>query len=177
MKKIIDYLKLAVLIFGVLIGVQIPGFVSQYGQNLDARVAESSQGLSQFQDDADQYFNGSLEQLLKHYARNQDPVIVAGGKSIKTLVARNQMLTQAQSNFHQSRYSPYLQVFVSPISEIRQDVWNHYEYKVILNAEAISIGAIFGLMVLALSELVLFILSLLLKSLLGKPYKANRKMR
>lgn len=177
MKKIIDYLKLAILILGVLIGVQIPGFVSQYGQNLDARVAESSQGLSQFQQDADQYFNGNIDQLLKHYARNQDPVIVSGGQSIKALVARNQMLTQAQSDFHQSLYSPYLQVFISPISEIRQDVWNHYEYKVILNAEAISIGAIFGLMVLALSEFVLFILLSLLKSLFGQPNKINRRMR
>lgn len=174
MKKIMDYLKLAVLIFGVLIGVQIPGFVSQYGQNLDARVAESSKGLSQFQQDADQYFNGNLQQLLEHYDRNQDPVIVAGGQSIKALVLRNQMLTQAQSNFHQSLYSPYLQVFVSPIAEIRQDVWNHYEYKVILNAEAISIGVIFGLMVLALSELALFILFLLLKTLFGKPNKIFR---
>lgn len=174
MKKIMDYLKLAVLIFGVLIGVQIPGFVSQYGQNLDARVAESSKGLSQFKDDADQFFNGNIDQLLKHYARNQDPVIVAGGQSIKALVLRNQMLTQAQSDFHQSLYSPYLQVFVNPIAEIRQDVWNHYEYKVILNVEAISIGVIFGLMVLSLSELALFILFSLLKTLFGKPNKVFR---
>lgn len=172
MKKIMDYLKLAVLILGVLMGVQIPGFVSQYGQNLDARVAESLEGLSQFQQDADQFFNGNIDQLLKHYARNQDPVIVAGGKSIKALVLRNQTLTQAQSDFHQSLYSPYLQVFVSPITEIRQDVWNHYEYKVILNSEAIGIGIGFGLLVLAVFEFVFFFLGLMFQ----RRFRWHRKM-
>lgn len=177
MQKIIDYLKLAILIFGVLIGVQIPGFVSQYGQNLDARVAESSQGLAQFQQDADQYFHGSFDQLLKHYARNQDPVIVAGGQSIQALVARNHLLTTAKADFHQSLYSPYWQVFIHPIAEIRDEVWQHYQYKVILNTEAISIGVIFGLVVLAVSELVLFMLFSLLKSLFGQPHKVTRRGR
>lgn len=155
--KLGDYLKLSILLIGLLIGVQVPGFVAQYGHNLDARVAESSRNVAQFQDDADQYFHGDLDKLIAHYAQKNDPVMVSGGQSIEALVTRNQQLVNAQQSFHQTFYSPYVHVLISPIDEIRAQVWANYDYQVVLNVSAIVVGLCCGLLLLALLEFTLFV--------------------
>ena len=49
MRKILDYLRLLLFTGGVLIGVQVPGFIDQYGKSLEAHLLESSQSLKEFQ--------------------------------------------------------------------------------------------------------------------------------
>ena len=63
MTKILDYLKIAAVLVGVLVGVQFPAFIDQYGKNLDSRLSESSNSIAEFQDDADKYFDGDLKKL------------------------------------------------------------------------------------------------------------------
>ncbi|NOU49718.1 DUF2937 family protein [Pseudoalteromonas sp. JBTF-M23] len=153
MAKIFDYLKLTVFVCALLIGVQVPGFVEQYKQNLNARVSESSQSLSAFQNDADKYFAGDINKLIKHYQTNKDPIILSGGDNINKLVTRNQQLINAQAAFNQSILSPYIHVFINPITEIRADVWHNYSYVVVLNEAAIVAGVVCGIVLLALFEL------------------------
>lgn len=165
MNKILDYLKLAVLILGLLIGVQIPGFVDQYGKNLDARVSESSHSIAEFKKDADKYFDGDIQQLLTHYQSKTDPVIISGGESIGALVSRNEYLLKAQKEFSQSFSSAYIHVFASPVTVVRDDVWSHYTYVVVLNRDAIFISIIVGIIFLSLFELTIYLLILLGRSL------------
>ena len=160
MNKIFDYLKLAVFVVGILVGVQVPGFVDQYGKNLEARVIESEMSISGFQDDADKYFAGDITQLIQHYSKKVDPVIVAGGENIEVLVLRNQALKKAQEVFNQSMYSAYIHVFIGPVEEIRHHAWSSYTYGVVLNGSAISIGIAVGLLSLAFFELMIFALKL-----------------
>ncbi|MFC3034018.1 DUF2937 family protein [Pseudoalteromonas fenneropenaei] len=165
MRKLFDYLKLAVLITAILIGVQIPGFVTQYGNNLAARMQESQLAITAFQHDADKYFHGDIKHLIAHYAKQNDPVIVSAGENIAALFARNQRLSAALQEFQRAAYSPYLHVMFNPIAEIRQDVWRNYNYQVLLNASAIAIGVGFGLVVLAGFELLLSLLWLICKGI------------
>ena len=117
MKKILDYLKLSVFVLGVLVGIQIPGFIDQYGKNLDARVSESGNSVSEFQDDADNYFGGDINRLIEYYSNNVDPVIISGGESIEAIFSRGQLLINAQQQFNQSVYGSYAHVFISPVEK------------------------------------------------------------
>lgn len=168
MKKISDYLKLAVFVVGILVGVQIPGFVDQYGKNLNAHVAESSTSVAEFQDDADKFFAGDMSKLVKHYDSKDDPVMVSGGESIGALVSRNQLLTEAQQQFSESIYSPYIQVFITPFEEIRNEVWSNYTYQITLNSSAIIIGVVTGLVVLGVFDLLMFMLARLRRKLINR---------
>jgi len=170
MKKLLDYIKLAVLLGGVLMGVQIPGLVDQYGSSLDSRVSESGNSIAEFQDDADKYYGGDINKLIAHYDNKSDPVIVSGGESIGALVSRNQYLAKAQREFHRSAYSAYIHVFISPVEEVRYDVWSNYTYKVILNGSAITIAIVSGLIALGLFELTFFLLGLALPVLSRSRY-------
>lgn len=156
MGKIFEYIKLIVFVTAILVGIQVPGFVDQYGKHLSARVAESNQNLAAFQRDANKFFAGDLNKLVAHYRKQQDPVFIDGGKSIEQIVLRNQLLTDALLAFKQNFYSPYIHVFLQPIYEIRQQVWQQYNYTVVLNGSSILVGIAIAILLLSLFELTVF---------------------
>lgn len=158
MKKLHDYLKTAILLLTLLVGIQLPAVVHQYGMLLEARVQESNITVREFQDDADQYFGGDLDQLIAHYRARPDPVMVAGGQSIQAIVARNRLLTSALDRYRRSPVHAYIQTLLSPVPEVRNQLWRDYQYNVTLDAAAIGVGVGFALLCAALYELTVFAL-------------------
>lgn len=162
MTTILSYLRLILFLGGALIGVQIPGFVDQYGKSLESHLRESSVSLQGFQQDADKYFGGDISRLIAHYKHNGDPVFNAGGGSIDTIYQRNTALKVAMLDFGQGRLSAYEQVFVHPVADIRDEVWKNYTYVITLDASAIVMGLLLGFIFAVLVEIPLRILFALL---------------
>ena len=153
MRKILDYLRLLLFTAGVLIGVQVPGFIDQYGKSLEAHLLESTLSLKEFQQDAQRYFDGSLDKLIAHYKNNPDPVIHDGGTSIAAIYSRNLVLTQAWSIFSTSTYSAYTHVILEPLNDIKSEVWSNYTYSIVLNGSAIISGLGCGFILSLIIEL------------------------
>lgn len=153
MRRILDYLRLLLFTSGVLIGVQVPAFIDQYGKSLEAHLLESSMSLKEFQKDAEHYFDGSLDELIAHYQNNKDPVIKDGGASIAAIYNRNQALVLAWKSFTASTYSAYTHVILKPLLDIKNEVWNNYTYSIILNTSAIISGLTCGFTLALLIEL------------------------
>ncbi|MCG9698473.1 DUF2937 family protein [Shewanella sp. Isolate11] len=146
MKVVVDYSRLILFVCGVLLGVQVPAFVDQYGQRLQAHTLEAKQNLSEFQRDADRFFGGDINKLIAHYRQNPDQVINAGGDSIKAIYNRYQLLAEALGQFNQNDYSGFKQVAFNPLAEIRDEVWQHFSHSILLDSRAITIGLLFGLL-------------------------------
>jgi hypothetical protein len=164
MRKITEYLRLILFVTGVLMGIQVPGFVDQYGKSLQSRLVESQHSLREFQQDADKFFGGDIQQLVAHYQQQKDPVFNAGAKSIQAIYSRMSLLSTALNQFNQSFYNAYSQVFISPIDDIRSHVWQHYTYNIMLNGSAITVGLLMGLLFAMCIETLLHLLILLLKT-------------
>lgn len=164
MNKIFEYIRLIFIVAGVLIGIQGPGFVDQYGKALQAHYFESQNSLKEFQDDADRFFEGSLQKLVEHYRKTPDPVILEGGMSISKLLERNVALAKAYTAFQENAYSPYVQIILYPIEDIRKEVVESYTYTVVLNQTAILIGLLSGLLVALSLELIILIIKLAARS-------------
>jgi hypothetical protein len=160
MKKVLEYSKIVVLLLGLLVGVQIPGFVDEYRLILESRALESSLGLAEFRNDAERFFDGDLDRLVAYYESREDEIIVAGGQSIRALVDRNLMLTNGLIQFNASLAQAYYQVFLSPLIEVQEQLRDSYQYSVALNSVSIGSGIGLGLLCLILFELILAIISL-----------------
>ncbi|MCH1921196.1 DUF2937 family protein [Shewanella sp. A3A] len=152
LKLLRDYLRLVLFCAGVLAGIQVPGFVDQYHKSLQAHLAEAQQQLAGFQRDADRYFNGDLQQLIAHYANSNDPVFSAGGVNLQQLAVRHEQLAHALARFNGHVWQPYQQIVLDPIADIRQEVWQHYSYQLLLKPEAIIFGLLSGLLIALLIE-------------------------
>lgn len=154
-KKYISFISFGV---ALLIGIQLPTFVDEYGKNLEARYAESQNALSKFRDTANQYFDGNFEKLIQHYEQKKDPVVVEGGNSIRSIFERNQRLESAIKDFKRSMLSPYYQVVFNPILDVRKQAWENYSFTVALNQNNIIFGFIFALFLLLILELLFVVL-------------------
>ena len=177
MRTLIDYFRLITFFAGALLGVQFPGYVDQYGQNLAARHAESALTLQEFRRDAERHFDGDLQALIDHYRRSGDPVVTDGGESISSIYQRFQRLDAALTAFRESQWAAWWQAFVQPIPDVRDQVMEEFSYTVRLAPEAIGIGLLLGLILAGMVEsLTRGTCTLCLRALRGKPgYHPSRK--
>ncbi|WP_243889770.1 DUF2937 family protein [Shewanella algae] len=165
LRTIRDYLRLLLFFVGVLAGIQLPGFVDQYGKSLQAHLSEIQTQLAGFQRDADRFFSGDLDKLIAHYVTNKDPVFTSGGDKLNAMVERRSELQQALADFRESLYSPYLQLAFAPQADIRREVWDNYSHNILLKGDAIAIGLLSGLLLAASAELLLSLCWLALRAL------------
>lgn len=155
MRTLIEYIRITLFVGGAFIGVQVPSFVEQYGQRLESHLLESKTNLENFQIDADKYFNGNIEELIRHYAKNSDPVISDGGDSIASLYSRAQFLDRSWSKFSSSFHQRYWHIFGAPVKTIRAEAWKGYDFTVRLDVTGIIWALSLGFILSALIELCL----------------------
>lgn len=169
MKMITDYLRLILFLGGALIGVQLPSFVDLYEQRLESHLIESRINLGEFQNDADNYFNGDLQQLVRHYKSKSDPIIVDGGSSIAALVERNLLLDDALNKLQRSSLSRYQYSLIQPLAEIQAETLDAYDYSIKLNLQGISWALACGFVISLLIECLLLLFAVLSKRLFRRP--------
>ncbi|MDY0376505.1 MAG: DUF2937 family protein [Desulfobacterium sp.] len=158
MELFFSYIRVFVFLGCTLVGIQVPAFVDQYGKSLESRLIESQIALNEFQDDADKYFDGSVEELIAHYKKNDDQVFNEGGRSIQSIYDRNIMLVSSFAQFESSSWSAYTQALISPVPDVRREVWKNYSYAIQLNPSAVAFGLITGLIFTLVIELLLRLL-------------------
>jgi len=69
-----DYLRIILFCSGLLIGIQIPAVVDQYAKRIDAHLTEVLDIFAGFQQTADRYFEGNIQDLISHYKSSDDAV-------------------------------------------------------------------------------------------------------
>lgn len=161
-----SYIRVFVFLGFTLVGIQVPVFVDQYGKSLDSHLTESQIALNEFQDDADKYFDGSLDKLIAHYKENDDEVFNEGGRSIQTIYDRNLILRSNVEQFHSNPWSAYTQALLSPVANVQQDVWHNYSYAIQLKPSVVAFGLITALIFTLGIELLLRLLCNALKFLI-----------
>lgn len=144
-----DYLRLGIFAVGLLVGVQVPGFVDQYEKRVSARLDEAIQNLAGFQLTADRYFSGNIESLILHYKASDDAVFQQDAISIQSIYSRVNLLQQEAQRLSGNQLSQAWHVFVKPNSHFMDETLESYSYSVLLNPFALVWG-ICGALILAL---------------------------
>jgi len=141
------YLRLVIFAIGLLVGVQVPGFIDQYDKRVSAHYIEAQRAFSGFQQTADRYFGGSIEQLIAHHSASSDRIFQEEAQTIARLYARMKSLAAELEALRGTLLQRIVHVALAPDQEILKETINAYSYTVPLNADAIlcGVGAGFGL--------------------------------
>ncbi|MBT1449938.1 DUF2937 family protein [Glaciecola sp. XM2] len=89
-----DYFRLCFFACAILLGLQVPNFMVQYEQRVDAQLIEAKSALSGFAFTANRYFEGDLNKLIAHYRASDDVVFQQDANSIEGIVERVAYLEQ-----------------------------------------------------------------------------------
>ena len=85
---LLSYLRLVLFAAGLLIGVQVPGFINDYAKRVEAHLIEAQASLSGFQGTANQFFKGDMQALVAHYRASEDPIFRSDADSLSNLLTR-----------------------------------------------------------------------------------------
>ncbi|MCF4997642.1 DUF2937 family protein [Pseudomonas syringae] len=137
---LLSYLRLVLFAAGLLIGVQVPGFINDYAKRVEAHLIEAQTGLQGFQNTAQQFFKGDLQALVAHYRASDDPVFRSDADSLNTMLNRQVALDKQFQAMQGPWYIRFLQVALAADPDIRQETWNGYSYQILLTPEAMIWG-------------------------------------
>jgi hypothetical protein len=135
-----SYLRLALFAFGLLVGIQLPGFVEDYAQRVDAHRNESRLSLEHFQNTARQFFHGDLDALVAHYSASDDPVFRSDASSIGALIERSRLLEREWQIMQGPWYLRTGHVVFDADRDLLRETWGGYRFQVLLVPEAIAWG-------------------------------------
>jgi hypothetical protein len=137
---LLSYVRLVLFAAGLLIGVQVPGFINDYAQRVEALLIEAQTGLRGFQGTADQFFKGDMQALVAHYRASEDPIFRSDADSLNTLLTRQVALDKQFQAMQGPWYVRFLQVVLAADPDIRKETWNGYSYQILLTPEAMIWG-------------------------------------
>lgn len=165
-----NYLRLCVFFIAALVGLQVPGFKNDYGHALRSAYSEAQLNMAPFERDAEKFFDGSVEKLLAHYQKSDDPVYAKGGENLALLLERENELEAALDDFGTH---PYVHLLKSPILSISKQVWNNYTPQIQLDTEALVSSVVFALLVSWTIEALFLMLIIALSRALKYTFKRN----
>ena len=151
------YSRLTVFAVGILLGIQVPSFVEQYNQRIDAHFREVSTNISGFQDTADRLFDGDLEALIAYYAKSNDAVFESDAGSIRLIVSRYNRLLVERSALDNNTFAVAVHVMFGADQEFYQEAMRQYSYTVPLNSIAIQWGLAVAIFITLILDLTIFI--------------------
>jgi Protein of unknown function (DUF2937) len=149
---IANYLRLVVFSLGLLVGIQVPGFVDQYAKRVNAHYSEVVHNFAGFQDSANRYFGGSVEALIAHHVASADEVFKDEAKTIREMYERLTTLAAEREAMNTPLLKQIVHVMVRPNREILDETRAEYTYAVPLNAAAIVSGVTIGAVLAMLVE-------------------------
>ena len=168
-----SYLRLLLFTLGLLVGVQVPGFIDSYTQRVEAHLLESREALKGFQQTAQRFFNGDLQALVRHYRTSDDPVFNSDANSIDSLLTRNQVLEEEWRQLQGPWTSRTWHVLVTPDPQLRDETLDGYTYQVLLVPEAVGWGIGLGFVLALVVESVLVLLGRLILGFRREPVKES----
>lgn len=154
-----SYLRLALFACGLLLGVQLPGFVDDYGKRVEAHRLESQQSLTGFVDTARRFFEGDLEALVAHYRGSADPVMRSDAQSLAHLVQRAALLEREWQAMQGPWYARAWHLATAADGELFEETLEAYRYQVLLTPAAILWGVSCALLLAWLAESLVLLLA------------------
>lgn len=137
--------RLLIFAAGLLLGIQLPAFVEQYSQRVDAHYLEVRANISGFQATADLLFAGDLDALVTYYRNSGDNVFSRDADSVALIVSRFRRLQAEQQSLAGDSLSRVLHVIFAADPEFIDETIGQYSYTVPLNGLAILWGAVVAL--------------------------------
>ncbi len=141
-----SYLRLMLFAVGLLVGVQVPGFIADYANRVEAHRIEAAKALEGFRATAGRFFQGDLQALVTHYRESQDPVMRSDAQSVATLVNRSALLEEEAQAMRKPWYARAWHVLAKADAELRAETLAAYDYQVPLVPGAIAWGIVCALL-------------------------------
>ncbi|GAB3293120.1 DUF2937 family protein [Pseudidiomarina andamanensis] len=146
------YFVLAIALVAVLVGVQVPNFITQYQQRLDSQLTEAMVYYKEYQLIADKYLNGDMNALIQMHEESDNPVFKDEAIPLRELIRRVDLYRHEQQQLQQGYLKQLWFVATEANREMVDNTWRAYSFNVPLTRQAVFSGVIAALLAVLLFD-------------------------
>lgn len=141
----------------ILIAGALPGYMQQYRQQVDGRLAQVETDLAPFVRIAQQRHNGDLDALIDHHVQSSDQTFAREGEAIKNMHSAAGRLLDTRRGLQGSAWQQlwFLTRNVDP--EVARATWRSYAPAIVFNTESLILALIGGTLLWLILRFVLAI--------------------
>jgi DUF2937 family protein len=148
------------LVGAVIAGGLVPGFIAQYRQRLGGRFDQARLDLEPWQRIADEFYHGSIEQLVQYHLNSSDPTIHSEGKVIQALAATVQQLQVAVAALQSSLFHQIAYLALHADGELARATLSDWVPTFALTAEGLTFALLFAIAIWLLFFLIWWLVAL-----------------
>jgi hypothetical protein len=163
MGKLQHYLSLVLFAAALMLGVQIPNFIDQYVKRVDAHYQEAKINFQLYQQIADIYHQGSVEELIVKHHQSDDTTFRAEAEVIEKSYQRLNFLASESAALRGHQLQKLQHILLHGDRTLLLETQLNYSANVPLNFTAGSFGLAAGVLISLIYELVCWLLALLLR--------------
>jgi hypothetical protein len=157
-----------VLVLGIVSAGCIPSFIAQYRQRVGGRLDQVIQDLAPFQDIANQFHHGSLQELIQHHLDSPDLTFHTEGAAILAMVNSAEQLRRTLEALNTDLFHQlvYLITKIDPL--IARSTWDAFAPAFNLSSESVILSIIVGIIIWLVFFAIWYSISNLIKILMAQ---------
>jgi Protein of unknown function (DUF2937) len=136
-----------VLVVGVVAAGCIPSFIAQYRQRVGGRLDQVLQDIAPFQQIANQFHHGSLEELIQYHLASPDSTFHNEGAALLAMVNSAEQLRRALEALNTDLFHQLVYLLTRMDPAIARATWQAFLPSFNLTAESVVFALIAGVMV------------------------------
>jgi Protein of unknown function (DUF2937) len=157
-----------ILVIGVAAAGCIPSFIAQYRQRVGGRLDQVLQDLAPFQEIANQFHHGSLQELIQHHLASADATFHDEGSAIQTMVVSAEQLRQALEALNTDLLHQLVYLLADADPLIARATWEIFSPSFNLTVESVVFALVIGVAIWLVFLAVWILFARLARMLLAK---------
>lgn len=157
-----------ILVIGVVAAGCIPSFIAQYRQRVGGRLDQVLQDLAPFQEIANQFHHGSLQELIQHHLASADATFHDEGSAIQTMVVSAEQLRQALEALNTDLLHQLVYLLADADPLIARATWEIFSPSFNLTVESVVFALVIGVAIWLVFLAVWILFARLARMLLAK---------
>lgn len=136
-----------VLVTGIVAAGCIPSFIAQYRQRVGGRLDQVLQDIAPFQQIANQFHHGSLEELIQYHLASTDSTFHNEGAALLAMVNSAEQLRRALEALNTDLFHQLVYLLTRIDPAIARATWGAFSPSFNLTVESVVFALIVGVIV------------------------------
>ncbi|MEO8342608.1 MAG: DUF2937 family protein [Gallionella sp.] len=163
-----EFLDRIILVTGVIAAGCIPSFIAQYRQRVGGRLDQVQLDLAPFQEIANQFHHGSLQELIQHHLASNDATFHDEGAALQAMLDTAEQLRQALQALNTDLFHQLVYMLTRTDPPIARATWEIFSPSFNLTAESVIFALVVGVAIWLVFLAVWMLIDRLARTLLAK---------
>lgn len=136
-----------ILVAGIVAAGCIPSFIAQYRQRVGGRLDQVLQDIAPFQEIANKFHHGSLQELIQHHFDSEDATFHKEGAALQAMLEAAEQLRHAIQALDTDLIHQFYYLLTSADPLIARATWEIFSPSFNLTVESVAFASAVGILI------------------------------